>query len=110
MANAIESCGAGGRVRVGILGSLVLDTATGPTRVGGARLRALLARLVLDAGRAVQPAALAEALWGESAPAGHLHALQSLVSRLRRVLDDPGLLTSGPAGYRLAVEPDAVDA
>ncbi|MFI7058148.1 BTAD domain-containing putative transcriptional regulator [Streptosporangium canum] len=110
MANAIESCGAGGRVRVGILGSLVLDTATGPTRVGGARLRALLARLVLDAGRAVQPAALVEALWGESAPAGHLHALQSLVSRLRRVLDDPGLLTSGPAGYRLAVEPDAVDA
>ncbi|MEV4186226.1 BTAD domain-containing putative transcriptional regulator, partial [Streptosporangium canum] len=110
MANAIESCGASGRVRVGILGSLVLDTATGPTRVGGARLRALLARLVLDAGRAVQPAALVEALWGESAPADHLHALQSLVSRLRRVLDDPGLLTSGPAGYRLAVEPDAVDA
>ncbi|WP_197048669.1 BTAD domain-containing putative transcriptional regulator [Streptosporangium roseum] len=110
MANVIESCGASGRVRVGILGSLVLDTATGPTRVGGARLRALLARLVLDAGRAVQPAALAEALWGESAPADHLHALQSLVSRLRRVLDDPGLLTSGPAGYRLAVEPDAVDA
>ncbi|MET8384793.1 BTAD domain-containing putative transcriptional regulator [Streptosporangium canum] len=110
MANAIESCGASGRVRVGILGSLVLDTATGPTRVGGARLRALLARLVLDAGRAVQPATLVEALWGESAPADHLHALQSLVSRLRRALDDPGLLTSGPAGYRLAVEPDAVDA
>ncbi|MEU7001826.1 BTAD domain-containing putative transcriptional regulator [Nonomuraea sp. NPDC046570] len=110
MAYAVESGGDSGLVRVSILGSLVLDTATGPTRVGGARLRALLARLVLDAGRAVRPATLVEALWGEAAPADHLHALQSLVSRLRRVLGDPGLLTSGPAGYRLAVEPDAVDA
>ncbi|MER5321550.1 BTAD domain-containing putative transcriptional regulator [Streptosporangium roseum] len=110
MAPAIESYGDSGRVRVGILGPLVLDTTTGPTRVGGARLRALLARLVLDAGRAVRPATLVEALWGEAAPADHLHALQSLVSRLRRALGDPGLLTSGPAGYRLAAEPDAVDA
>ncbi|MFF5207620.1 BTAD domain-containing putative transcriptional regulator [Streptosporangium sp. NPDC000396] len=111
MANATESCCDSSRLCVGILGSLTLDTATGPTRVGGARLRALLARLVLDAGRAVRPATLVEALWGEvAAPADHLHALQSLVSRLRHVLGDPGLLTSGPAGYRLAVEPDAVDA
>ncbi|MEV1249683.1 BTAD domain-containing putative transcriptional regulator [Nonomuraea sp. NPDC049750] len=97
-------------MRVGILGSLVLETATGPTPVGGARLRALLARLVLDAGRAVRPATLIDGLWGETASADHLHALQSLVSRLRRVLGDPGLLTSGPDGYRLAVETDAVDA
>ncbi|MEV8637094.1 BTAD domain-containing putative transcriptional regulator [Streptosporangium sp. NPDC051023] len=110
MANAIESCGDSGRVRVDILGPLVLDTATGPTPVGGARLRALLARLVLDAGRAVRPATLVEALWGEEAPEDPLRALQSLASRLRRVLGDPGLLTSGPAGYRLAIEPDAVDA
>ncbi|MGV9776920.1 BTAD domain-containing putative transcriptional regulator [Streptosporangium sp. NPDC003464] len=111
MADAIEGrCPALGGLRVGVLGPLALDTAAGPTRVGGARLRALLARLVLDAGRAVRPATLVEALWGEVAPADHLHALQSLVSRLRRVLGDPGLLTSGPAGYRLAVGPDAVDA
>ncbi|GAA2317027.1 BTAD domain-containing putative transcriptional regulator [Nonomuraea roseoviolacea subsp. roseoviolacea] len=118
--------GGGGRVRVGILGPLTLETSTasatvtatasataaaaGPARVGGARLRALLARLALDAGRSVQPATLVEALWGETEPAGHLHALQSLASRLRGVLGDPGLLTSGPAGYRLAVEPEAVDA
>src|SRR5881396_3845799 len=97
-------------MRVGILGSLVLDTDTGPTRVGGARLRALLARLALDAGGAVRPATLVEALWAGAAPADHLNALQSLVSRLRPVLGDPELLTLGPAGYRLAVEPDAVDA
>ncbi|MEV7009300.1 BTAD domain-containing putative transcriptional regulator, partial [Streptosporangium sp. NPDC051022] len=110
MANATETCDGSGRVRVGVLGSLALETATGPARVGGARLRALLARLALEAGRPVRPATLVEALWGEEAPDDPLRALQSLASRLRRALGDPGLLTSGPAGYRLAVEPDAVDA
>ncbi|MFI9550648.1 BTAD domain-containing putative transcriptional regulator [Nonomuraea endophytica] len=97
-------------VRVGVLGSLVLETAAGPTPVGGARLRVLLARLALAAGHAVRPAALVEELWDEAPPEAPLHALQTLVSRLRRLLGDPGLLTSGPDGYRLAVEPDAVDA
>ncbi|MFF4197212.1 BTAD domain-containing putative transcriptional regulator [Nonomuraea sp. NPDC001831] len=100
----------GGQVRVGILGPLALVTAGGPAQVGGARLRVLLARLALDAGRAVRPETLAEALWDDAPPEAPMHALQSLVSRLRRVLGRPGLLTSGPAGYRLAVEPDAVDA
>ncbi|MBB5079044.1 AfsR/SARP family transcriptional regulator [Nonomuraea endophytica] len=97
-------------VRVGVLGSLALETAAGPTPVGGARLRALLARLALAAGHAVRPAALIEDLWDETPPEAPLHALQTLVSRLRRLLGDPGLLPSGPDGYRLAVEPDAVDA
>ncbi|WP_131742724.1 ATP-binding protein, partial [Actinomadura roseirufa] len=110
MGDAAGSRGAGGGMRVGVLGSLLLDTGTGPAPVGGARLRALLARLALDAGRAVPPAALVEALWDGAEPEGPLHALQSLASRSRRVLGRPGLLTSSPAGYRLAVEPDAVDA
>ncbi|NUR88216.1 MAG: helix-turn-helix domain-containing protein, partial [Nonomuraea sp.] len=92
---------------VGVLGPVTLDTADGPARVGGARLRALLARLALDAGHAVRPATLIEALWDTAAPDDHGHALQSLVSRLRQVAGDPGLVTSGPAGYRLEVEPDA---
>ncbi|MFI9596018.1 AfsR/SARP family transcriptional regulator [Nonomuraea sp. NPDC052265] len=99
-----------GPVRVGVLGPLTLVTADGPAEVGGARLRVLLARLALDAGRAVRPETLAEALWDAAPPEAPSHALQSLVSRLRRVLGHPGLVTSGPAGYRLAVEPDAVDA
>ncbi|MFI6504915.1 AfsR/SARP family transcriptional regulator [Nonomuraea typhae] len=109
MADAIEP-GECRQVRVGVLGPVTLETAGGPAHVGGARLRALLARLVVDAGRAVRPATLVEALWGEAASAARLHALQSLVSRLRSVLGDPGLLTSGPAGYRLVVKPDEVDA
>ncbi|MFF7638433.1 ATP-binding protein [Kitasatospora sp. NPDC008050] len=90
--------------------TLVLDVGAGPVSIGGARLRALVARLVLDGGRAVRPQVLVEALWGESPPADQGNALQSLVSRLRGVLGDPELLTLGPAGYRLAVEAGAVDA
>ncbi|WP_371522502.1 BTAD domain-containing putative transcriptional regulator [Kitasatospora sp. NBC_01300] len=96
-------------MRVGLLGPLVLDAGAGPLPIGGARLRALLACLALDAGRAVRPQALADALWAEAPPADQANALQSLVSRLRGVLGDPALLTFGPAGYRLAVEAAAVD-
>ncbi|MEU1725802.1 BTAD domain-containing putative transcriptional regulator [Nonomuraea sp. NPDC005692] len=110
MADSTRPDGDGRQLRVGVLGPLSLVTAGGPARIGGARLRVLLARLVLDAGRAVRPETLAEALWDDAPPEAPMHALQSLVSRLRRVLGHPGLLTSGPAGYRLAVEPDAVDA
>ncbi|MET9403897.1 BTAD domain-containing putative transcriptional regulator [Kitasatospora sp. NPDC002965] len=95
-------------MRVDLLGPLVLDLGAGPTPVGGPRLRALLARLALDAGRGVRPESLVESLWAGEPPADRANALQSLVSRLRRVLGDPALLTAGPAGYRLAVEPDAV--
>ncbi|MFJ8584718.1 AfsR/SARP family transcriptional regulator [Streptomyces sp. NPDC093595] len=96
-------------MRVGLLGTVELDAGAGPLAVGGTRLRALLARLALDAGRAVRPGALVEDLWGDTPPADPANALQSLVSRLRGVLADPAQLALGPAGYRLAVEPEAVD-
>ncbi|HET6549718.1 MAG TPA: BTAD domain-containing putative transcriptional regulator [Solirubrobacter sp.] len=78
--------------------------------VAGARLQALLARLALDAGRPVPAGALADAVWGADLPADEQHALQSLVSRLRRALTDPGAIAPAPGGYRLALDPDAVDA
>ena len=104
---ATEGVKADGPVRVGVLGAVVLDTGSGPTAVGGARLRALLARLAIAGGRPVSPAALVEDLWGEP---GHLRALQSLVSRLRGVLGGADTVASGPEGYWLAVGPEEVDA
>ena len=79
-----------------------------PIDVGGARLRTLLARLALDAGRPVSPETLIDGLWGGSPPADAANALQSLVSRLRRALGDSARLTSGSGGYVLNVE--SVDA
>jgi DNA-binding SARP family transcriptional activator len=97
-------------VRVGILGPLLLEQAGRPVEVGGTRLRALLVRLALDPGRPVSAEALAEAVWGLDRPEDEANALQSLVSRLRKVLPEPSLIRSGPAGYQLAIEPEDVDA
>ncbi|WP_198347875.1 BTAD domain-containing putative transcriptional regulator [Plantactinospora sp. KBS50] len=96
-------------MRVGILGPLEVRDGDRVVPVAGARLRALLTRLALDPGRPVGVAALAEALWGDTPPAEPANAVQSLVSRLRRVA--PGLgVQSGPAGYRLVLGAEDVDA
>lgn len=83
--------------------------------LGGARQRALLAVLVLNVNRVVSADRLIDALWGESAPDGALHALQVYVSRLRKTFGDhaarsaEGLLTTEAGGYLLGVEADQVD-
>ncbi len=94
-----------------MLGPLAVRDASGaPVEVAGARLRSLLTRLALDAGRAVSVSALVDAVWGDDPPVDAANALQALVSRLRRALGDAATITQSTAGYRLAVEPDAVDA
>jgi predicted ATPase/DNA-binding SARP family transcriptional activator len=96
-------------VRIGILGPLEVRVGFGePVEVVGARLRTLLIRLALDPDRVVLVDQLVDAVWGEDPPAKAANALQSLVSRLRRLL--PDVVESHPAGYRLALDPDAVDA
>jgi predicted ATPase/DNA-binding SARP family transcriptional activator len=105
-------------VHVALLGPLVVEHDGQPVAIGGQRLRALFVRLALDPGRWVSASALVDDLWdtggsaaadGTAAPADPLNALQSLVSRLRRLLPDPGLLESSASGYRLALAPDDVD-
>jgi predicted ATPase/DNA-binding SARP family transcriptional activator len=96
-------------VRFGILGTVEIRSAEGDTLpIGGPRQRALLALLLLDAGRVVTVERLLDGMYGSQPPAGATSALQSQVSRLRRGLP-AGLIEFHPAGYRIAVEPDAVD-
>ncbi|WP_410593292.1 BTAD domain-containing putative transcriptional regulator [Amycolatopsis sp. lyj-23] len=96
-------------MRVALLGPLRAAEDDGtPIDIGGARLRMLLARLALDAGRAVPADVLVDGLWGAGPPSDAANALQSLVSRLRKVL--PVAVESGPGGYRLAVAAADVDA
>jgi predicted ATPase/DNA-binding SARP family transcriptional activator len=97
-------------VQIGILGPFEVHTDGGAVAdVPGARLRALLTALALEPGRIVSKATLIDWIWGEEPPADTANALQRLVSRLRKAL--PGELIEGQlAGYRLTVEPDAVDA
>ncbi|MEV5940596.1 BTAD domain-containing putative transcriptional regulator [Streptomyces sp. NPDC051994] len=90
-------------MRYFLLGPLRIE---GPEAVpAGARLRSLLAFLLLNAGRTVPAGRLVDALYGDEPPAGATNALQSQVSRLRRTL----AIEHGPAGYRLAADPDDVD-
>ncbi|MER7730932.1 BTAD domain-containing putative transcriptional regulator [Streptomyces erythrochromogenes] len=96
-------------MRISMLGALDVRGEDGSgVGVGGTRLRALLILLALEPGRVVASELLIDGIWAEEPPAGAANALQALVSRLRRAL--PGAaVESHPAGYRLLVEPDAVD-
>ncbi|MDX8148596.1 BTAD domain-containing putative transcriptional regulator [Lentzea sp. BCCO 10_0061] len=90
-------------MKFGVLGPVLVDG----VEVAAPRQRALLAMLVLDAGRIVGHDQLIGGLYAEP-PAGAANALQSQVSRLRRAV--PGLVIEHhPAGYRLVAEPSVVD-
>ncbi|MDC0770375.1 BTAD domain-containing putative transcriptional regulator [Streptomyces sp. HD] len=98
-------------MRFGILGPLDVRTDDGtPLDPGGPRPRALLSLLLLDAGHAVSPQRLIDGLYGAEPPAGAANALQSQISRLRRRLAPHTDIEAGPAGYRITVPPESVDA
>ncbi|MFI0450746.1 AfsR/SARP family transcriptional regulator [Actinomadura sp. 6N118] len=103
-------------MRFGVLGPLAVWTADGgQVQVPEAKVRALLADLLVDPGRPVPVDRLAYDLWGEDLPANPANSLQSKVSQLRRALEraEPGaraLVAFSPAGYRLRIEPGDVDA
>ncbi|MEV6231238.1 BTAD domain-containing putative transcriptional regulator [Saccharopolyspora shandongensis] len=90
-------------MRIGVLGPLEISAGGEKVVVGGVRLRTLLGRLALDSGRTVSVEALTEALWpGADGPIDRVHALHSLVTRLRRLL--PGAVLRESSGYRLRAE------
>nr|BFE61225.1 BTAD domain-containing putative transcriptional regulator [Dactylosporangium thailandense] len=96
-------------MRIGLLGPLEVVGGDGvPLEVGGSRLRVLVTLLALEPGRVVTAARLTDGVWGEHPPAGAGNALQSLVSRLRRVLPD-GVLQARPTGYLLDIDAEDVD-
>ncbi|MFG1707043.1 BTAD domain-containing putative transcriptional regulator [Nonomuraea sp. M3C6] len=98
------------RLRVTLLGTLEVCRGDAVVAVPGARLRGLIARLALAGGRPVEPGVLVDALWPQELPADPANALQSLVSRLRRLLGEAGAVTRSEGGYRLGVTEDDVDA
>jgi len=70
----------------------------------------VLVRLAIDAGAPVRADRLIDDLWADVAATTGRNTLQSKVSQLRRALGVPGVITSGPGGYALDVEPGRVDA
>ncbi|MEV4580811.1 BTAD domain-containing putative transcriptional regulator [Nonomuraea jabiensis] len=97
-------------MQFGILGPLLVRSPGGePLAIGGPRPRALLALLLLDAGRMVSVERLIDGQYGDRPPAEAANAIQAQISRLRRSLP-AGLIEFHGSGYRLAVTPDDVDA
>jgi DNA-binding SARP family transcriptional activator len=91
-----------------ILGPLEVSDETGPLLLGGLKQRAVLALLLLDAGRVVSVDRLVDALWGEQPPRTAVTSLQNFVSQLRKTLG-PEILETKPPGYRLNVRRGELD-
>ena len=92
-----------------ILGPLEVEGEAGPIALVGQRQRALLAVLLLEAGRVVATDRLVDLLWGEHAPRTATTSLQNAVSQLRKQLG-PDVLETRPPGYVLRARPEQIDA
>src|SRR3954451_11923136 len=92
-----------------ILGPLDVRGEQGAVAVGASKLRAVRAVLLLHANEPVSAERLALALWGQEALAGAVRTVHVYVSRLRKMLGDPALIETTPAGYRLQVRPGELD-
>ena len=91
-----------------LLGPLEAHDGDRAVGLGGAKQRALLTLLLLDARRTVSNDRLIDELWGADAPESARKMVQIYVSNLRKVLPR-GMLRTWPAGYSLDVEPGATD-
>ncbi|MER7083472.1 BTAD domain-containing putative transcriptional regulator, partial [Saccharopolyspora kobensis] len=95
-------------MRFGVLGPLTVWTDGGAVvPVPGAKVRALLADLLVEPGQPVSADRLVDDIWAESPPGNPAGTLAAKASQLRRALEDaePGgrdLVVSPPPGYRLA--------
>ncbi|GAB1515618.1 AfsR/SARP family transcriptional regulator [Actinophytocola sp. KF-1] len=81
--------------------------------VSGAKRRALLATLVVRAGRTVSMTKLIEELWGTTPPANAVNALQAHIGRLRKTIASTcaeDRLATHPPGYSLHLNEGETDA
>jgi predicted ATPase/DNA-binding SARP family transcriptional activator len=92
-----------------VLGALEVCRDGVPVPLPSGRRRAVLAALLVRAGRPVPADALVEAAWGDELPADPRAALHTVLSRLRGALGD-GVLRAGPAGYSIGPGPGGLDA
>ena len=94
---------------IDVLGSLDVSIDGRAVPVTAPRLRTTLAVLALSADHAVSVERLATAVWDDDPPGDARRAVQLYVTRLRGVLGSETIETT-PAGYRLRIDPDRVDA
>ncbi len=92
-----------------ILGPIEVSAGGRVIEIGGPRLRRLLAILLLHANEPVPRGTLVDDLWGDEPPTGAQGSLEVYISRLRKALGSPVLLTR-PGAYYLLVGDGELDA
>jgi DNA-binding SARP family transcriptional activator len=90
-----------------ILGPLEVRDGERVLPLGGARRRAVLALLLLDANRVVSVDRLVDGVWGDAPPPSALASLQNHLGRLRQELGER--LVTRPPGYVLRVADGELD-
>ena len=96
-----------------ILGPLEASADGRPLPMGSPKERALLALLLAHANETISRERLIDELWADAPPASVDSAVHVYLSRVRRLLESAGAagaLVREPHGYRLAVEPEQLDA
>ncbi|MFS8100085.1 tetratricopeptide repeat protein [Lentzea alba] len=92
-----------------LLGPVEVRLDGSPVVLRAGKHRALLAALLLRPNRVVPVTELVEHVWGDAPPARTRGTLQTYVMRLRAALGDPSLIQTAADGYRMRVDPLAVD-
>jgi DNA-binding SARP family transcriptional activator/Tfp pilus assembly protein PilF len=109
----MRSATAGVVVEFGVLGPVEVWVDGRPADAGHGRQRAVLAVLLLDAGRAVPLEVLIDRVWGEDPPRSVRNVVYGYVGRLKALIaggSDPGVMLSRQAGgYLLQARAEQVD-
>jgi hypothetical protein len=107
---------AGKSMKFQVLGPVALSASGRSVDLGHARQRAVLATLVVSAGRPVTPEELIDRVWDGSPPSGVRSTVYTYVTRLRRILESAHSagtraveLVREPGGYLLDIADDQVD-
>ena len=100
------------QLKFSLLGPLLVCRGETVLAVPAGKQRALLAALLLNAGRTVPADELIEVLWDTSPPVSARASLHNYVKRLRKALGDAGhrRISTHPHGYLISVEPGGLDA
>ncbi|MBJ8343388.1 BTAD domain-containing putative transcriptional regulator [Antrihabitans sp. YC2-6] len=97
-----------------VLGPLQLTIDGESQSLGGAKPRAVLAKLIISRNKVVSADAIADAAWDGNPPLQFRNHLQVTIAKLRRSIQAAGIdpmtvLATAPPGYRLNVAEQACD-
>src|SRR3954467_7381547 len=96
-------------MQIRVLGHLEATVDDRPVALGGAKQRAVLAMLGLEANRMVTADRLIEGLWGEEPPPSAAKMVQNYVWRLRKPLGDGAEIVTPGRAYELRIDRELVD-